>query len=181
MLKTGFNVLLIPVFWVGFAGAALADRGEGETTARQGVVKCGGNNFLRLGGTEIQFASYTLRNFDATQPIVVDRMRFFDANGNVLFDTAGGALPPAENGVLGPANNTLNPNQTAQFNSNDILPFLAQTDRPIQLEIEWSAPRRALGLDVITIRIARQRDPATGAILAERGRHATECRSIPSR
>ena len=134
MLRAGFNVLLIAVFWVGFAGAALADRGKGETTARQGVVKCGGNNFLRLGGTEIQFASYTLRNFDATQPIVVDRMRFFDANGNVLFDTAGGALPLAENGVLGPANSTLNPNQTAQFNTNDILPFLAQTDRPIQLE-----------------------------------------------
>ena len=181
MPRIGFNVLLIAILWVGSAGAALADRGKGETTARQGVVKCGGNNFLRLGGTEIQFASYTLRNFDATQPIVVDRMRFFDANGNVLFDTAGGALPRAENGVLGPANNTLNPNQTAQFNTNDILPFLAQTDRPIQLEIEWSAPGRALGLDVITIRIARQRDPATGAILAERGRHATGCRSIPSR
>src|SRR6266550_3888101 len=161
MLRTGFSVLVITIFWAGFAGAALADRGEGETTARQGTVRCGGNNFLRLGGTEIQFASYILRNFDATQPIVVDRMRFFDANGN---------------GVLGPANNTLNPNQTAQFNTNDILPFLAQTDRPIQLEIEWSAPRRALGLDVITIRVARQRDPATGAILAERGRHATECR-----
>src|SRR2546423_582917 len=114
MLRIGFNVLLIAIFWVGSAGAALADRGKGETTARQGVVKCGGNNFLRLGGTEIQFASYTLRNFDATQPIVVDRMRFFDANGNVLFDTAGGALPLAENGVLGPANSTLNPNQTLQ-------------------------------------------------------------------
>ena len=181
MLRIGFNVLLIAIFWVGFAGAALADREEGETTARRGVVRCGGNNFLRLGGAEIQFASYNLRNFDATQPIVVDRMRFFDANGNVLFDTAGGALPPAENGVLGPANNTLNPNQTAQFNSNDILPFLAQTDRPIQLEIEWSAPRRALGLDVITVRIARQRDPATGAILAERSRDANGCRSIPFR
>ena len=178
MLRTCFNVLLVTIFWVGFAGAALADREEGETTARQGVVRCGGNNFLRLGGTEIQFASYTLRNFDATQPIVVDRMRFFDANGKVLFDTAGGALPPAENGVLGPANNTLNPNQSAQFNTNDILPFLAQTDRPIQLEIEWSARRRALGLDVITVRTARQRDPATGAMLAERGRHATGCRSI---
>ena len=177
MLKTGSLVLLMAIFSL-VAGAAQADRSEGEKTARQGVVRCGGNNFLRLGGTEIQFASYTLRNFDSIQPIAVDRMRFFDANGNVLFDTAGGALPPAENGVLGPTNNTLNPNQTAQFNTNDILPFLAQTDRPIQLEIEWSAHRAALSLDVITVRISRQRDPATGAILAERGRHATECRSI---
>src|SRR5438046_10463426 len=129
MLRAGFNVLLIAGGCVGFAGAALAERGEGETTARQGVVRCGGNNFLRLGGTEIQFASYTLRNFDATQPIAVERMRFFDANGNVLLDTAGGALPRAENGVLGPANSTLNPNQPAEFNTNDILPFLAQTDQ----------------------------------------------------
>jgi hypothetical protein len=52
-------------------------------------------------------AALALRNFDAAQPIVVDTMRFFDANGNVLFDTAGGALPPAENGVLGPANSSL--------------------------------------------------------------------------
>jgi hypothetical protein len=177
MLKTGLNVLLITVFWGGLAGAALADREDGTATKRQGVARCGGNNFLRLGGTEIQFTSYTLRNFNATHAIVIDRMRFFDANGNVLFDTAGGALPPAENGVLGPANNTLNPNQTAQYNTNDILPFLAQTDRPIQLEIEWSAGRATLSLDVITVRISRQRDPVTGAILAERGRHATECRS----
>src|SRR5439155_23102404 len=45
MPRFSFNVLLIAVFWVGFAGAALAERGEGETTARQGVVRCGGNNF----------------------------------------------------------------------------------------------------------------------------------------
>src|SRR5206468_4498997 len=111
----------ITIFWAGFAGAALADRGKGETTARQGVVKCGGNNFLRLGGTEIQFASYTLRNFDATQPIVVDRMRFFDANGNVLFDTAGGALPLAENGVLGPANSTRSEEHTSELQSRSDL------------------------------------------------------------
>jgi hypothetical protein len=178
MLKTGFHLVLTAIVSQVFAGAALADRGEGETAARRGAIRCGGNNFLRLGGTEIQFASYTLRNFDAAQPIVVDRMRFFDANGNVLFDTAGGALPPAENGVLGPANSTLSPNQTAQYNTSDILPFLAQSDRPIQLEIEWSAGKPALSLDVVTVRISRQRDPATGAVLAERGRHATECRSI---
>ena len=37
------------------AAAAYAERGEGSATARQGVVRCGGSNFLRLAGTEIQY------------------------------------------------------------------------------------------------------------------------------
>jgi len=177
MLRTNSYVVLAALFSLTHAGAAQADRGEGSTAARQGVIRCGGSNFLRLSGAEIHFTSYVFRNFDSTTPITINRMRFFDATGVVLFDTAGGSLPPAENGVLGPANNTLNPNQTVQFQSDDILPFLAQTNRPIQLEIEWSAARPALSLDAVTVRISRQRDPATGAILAERGRHATDCRT----
>ena len=178
MLKTSFHVLLTTILSLTFAGAAYADRGEGETKARQGVVRCGGNNFLRLSGTEIHFISYTMRNFDSEQPIIIERMRFFDATGAVLFDTFGGSLPPADNGVLGPTNNALNPNQTAQYSTDAILPFLDQAHRPIQLEIEWSADRRALTLDVLASRIVRQRDAATGAVQAERSRSATECRSI---
>jgi hypothetical protein len=178
MLKMSFQVLLTTILSLTFAGAAYADRGEGGTTARQGVVRCGGNNFLRLNGTEIHLVSYTLRNFDSGQPIIIERLRFFDATGAVLFDTAGGPLPPADNGVLGPANNALNPDQTAQFSTDAILPFLDQAHRPIQLEIEWSAARRALTLDVIASRIVRQRDAATGGVQEERARSATECRSI---
>jgi hypothetical protein len=182
MLKTSFHVLLTTILSLTFAGAAYAAKGEGEIKARQGVVRCGGNNFLRLNGTEIQFTSYVIRNFDSEIPITIDRMRFFNANGLVIFDTGpGGLLPPSENGVLGPADNTLEPNQTVQFNSDEILDFLAQTNRPIQLEIEWSAAQRALSLDAVTVRISRQRDPVTGNIQAERGRHATECRSISLR
>lgn len=180
-MKKACCVLLASLVSLTFAGAVQADRGEGATAARHGLIRCGGSNFLRLSGTEVHFTSYVFRNFDSAIPITIDRMRFFDASGVVLFDTGGGPLPLSDNGVLGPADNTLEPNQTVQFGSENILPFLAQTDRPIQLELEWSAARPALSLDAITVRISRQRDPSTGAFLVERGRHAIECRTISLR
>jgi hypothetical protein len=178
MQKAGFSALLITVFSLGIAGTAQADRSEGEATARKGVVRCGGSNHLRQGGTEIHTTNYNLRNFDPAQPVTIDRLRFFDATGAVLFDSAGGGLPPADNGVLGPANNVLNPNQTAQFRSNDILPFLQGNARPIQAEIEWSASKDALTLAVGITRLVRRRDPATGAVQEERARSSSPCRSI---
>jgi hypothetical protein len=177
-MRAGFCLVLGTLLSLTVAGVAHADRGEGSTTARQGVVRCGGSHFLRLSGTEAHVTIYAIRNFDAANPIVIDRLRFFDATGAVLLDTAGGGLPPTDNGILGPANNTLNPNQSVTYHTQDLLPFLAVTNRPIQLEIEWSAPRRALSLDAITVRIIRQRDAATGAQQAERSRSAVECRSI---
>ncbi|MGH7946812.1 MAG: hypothetical protein ACREF9_17680 [Opitutaceae bacterium] len=178
MIRAGYVLLLGSLLSLTVWGTAQASRSEGAATARQGVVRCGGSNFLRLGGTEIQFTSYVLRNFDSVNPIVIERMRIFDANGATLLDTAGGGLPPADNAVLGPANNTLNPNQTALYSSDALIPFLAQNNRPIQFEVEWSAKKPALSLDVITVRHSRQRDPATGAVQADRARHAVECRSI---
>lgn len=182
MLKIRFCVFLAALFPLTFVGAVQADRGErgeGATTARQGVVRCGGSNFLNLGGTEIHTATYDLRNFDSANPIVIDRLRIFDATGAVLRDSANSALPPSDNGILGPANNTLNPNQTATYSTANLVPFQGPTTHALQMEIEWSARRgAALSLDVITVRIVRARDPDTGAGLAERARHAIECRSI---
>lgn len=174
------------IFWSSLVAArvmtfpewAQANSSEGPATARQGVVRCGVNNFLCLNGTEMHFTSYVSRNVDSTTPIVINRMRFFDATGAVLLDSAYGPLPPAENGVLGPTNNTLNPNQSAQYDSFDLLDFLTQVNRPGQFEIEWSAAKAALTLDVVSVRISRARNPTTGAILEERGRHAVECRTI---
>jgi hypothetical protein len=184
MLRTRLYVLLVAMFSMTFAQQASADRSEGAATGRQGVVRCGGNNLLRLNGTEVHFISYTLRNFDSTNSIGIDRLRIFDANGNVLFDTAnnpGGSLPPAENGVLGPTNNMLAPNQTAQFDSNNLIEFLAQPDRPIQFEVQWSASRPALSLDVVANRIVRGRNATTGNMLEERARSALGCRTIELR
>jgi hypothetical protein len=166
---------------LGLAGTSRAADIDDDTKARQGVVRCGGNNFLRLNGTEIQFTAYVFRNMSSTTPITVERLTFFDAAGSVLFDSDTSGFPTFDDAILGPSDNVLEPNQTAQLNSFDVLPFLPQNLRPIQLEIVWSAPERVLTLEAIGVRISRQRDPVTGAQLAERGRDGNRCRTVDLR
>ena len=178
MLKASFYVLLATIFSVTFVGPTRADTAEGAATARQGVVMCGGSNHLRLSGTEEHATRYVLRNFDSTNPIIIERMRFFDASGAILFDSdVLGLLPESFNRILGPANKTLGPDQSAHFQSENILPFLLPDKRPIQLEIEWSSGRAALTLDVSFTRVTRRRDLA-GNVFEERGRSDRDCRSI---
>lgn len=177
MLKTSVCVGVATLLSLTFAGAAqAAPPTEGEATARQGVVRCGGDHFLRVGGTEIQATRYVLQNFDSTNPIIIERMRFFDASGVILADSAVLGLPLSENGILGPANNTLGPDQSAHFQIENILPFLSQNQRPIQLEIVWSSARAALTLDVSFTRVTRRRDTAGNVF--EEGRSDRDCRSI---
>ena len=163
------------------AGISHAANLDGDAMARQGVLRCGGNNFLRLGGAEIQWTAYVIRNVSSATPITVERLTFFDATGSVLFDSSVAGFPAFAGGVLGPADNVLDPNQSAQLFSYEILPFLPEPQRPIQLEIVWSAPERVLTLQATTVRISRQRDPATGAELAERGRDGSSCRTVDVR
>ena len=177
MLKRSLYLLVAATFAV-LAVPAQAARVEGGTTASQGVMRCGGNHFLRLGGSEVHFTTYALRNFDASTAISINRMRVFDGPGNVLFDSASSTLPPSDSGLLGPGNNSLGPNQSVLFNTLDFLPFLPDTNRPLQMEIQWSAARRVVTLDAITVRISRERNPGTGMQLEERGRHAVECSTI---
>ena len=139
MLRQKIYMLFAAIVLTVFAATALAGPSDGETGARRGVVRCGGNNFLRLGGTESQTTFYVLRNYNSAISITIDRMIFFKADGSVLADTAVLGMPNSANGILGPLDNTLQPNQTALFASQDFLPFLDNPDRPIQLEIQWSA------------------------------------------
>jgi hypothetical protein len=180
MLKKSLLVVLAAAL-SSVAITAQADKSEGGGTARQGVMRCGGNNFLRLGGTEIQFATWVFRNFDSNNDITIDRMRVFDANGAVLFDSQASGLPLSEPGNIGPGNNVLLANQGTQFLSDEIIPFLSQAQRPVQIEVNWSSPRAALTLDGITVRVSRGRNATTGQQLEERGRHAVECRTISTR
>jgi hypothetical protein len=39
--------------FLGLSGTSHTASIDDDAKARQGVVRCGGNNFLRLGGTEI--------------------------------------------------------------------------------------------------------------------------------
>ena len=189
MLKKSL-LLIVAAALSSVAVTAQASKSEGGEKARQGVVRCGGNNFLRLpnmppgAGSEIHFTSWVFRNFDASNDITFERMRVFDARGAVLFDSASSTLPLSSTGNVGPGDNVLEANETTQFNSNEFLPFLPATNRPIQLELQWSSPRPALTLDAITVRISRGRDPLLPQgqqQLEERGRHAIECRTISTR
>ncbi len=175
VLQLKSYILLTAVLSLMFAPVTRADDRREAETARRGVVRCGGNNFLRLSGNELQLAAYTLRNYDSKIPITIDRMIFYYADGAVLFDTSVNGFPAADNGILGPTNNVLGPNQTALFLSDDFLPFLDPTDRPIQLEIQWSSPRPAITLDAVLLRQAR--GAGTSAAL-QRGMAFRECRNI---
>jgi hypothetical protein len=132
-----------------------------------------------MSGSEVGFTVYAVRNFDSLGSITIDRMRMFNGQGQVLFDSLTGSLPPSENGLIGPGGNVLQPNQSALFDSFDMVPgFLPESARPLQLEIQWSSSRSVITLDAITVRLTRARSATTGAILEERGRHAVDCRSI---
>jgi hypothetical protein len=170
-----FGVLTLCLLWSSLPRAAELD---GDAKARKGTVRCAGSNSVRLAGTEIQFASYNLRNYNSAIPITIERLTVYAATGQVLFDSDSSGLPQFPNGALGPADNVLDPNQTANIDTTDFLPFLADNLRPIQVEFIWSAPERALLLDASFIRVARQRDPATGQQLQERSRSNGTCRTI---
>ncbi len=170
---------------LGLAGASYADNNGNGAITRGGVLRCGGTNNLRLDGTEIQFTAWDFRNLSSTVSITVERVVIFDAYGNVLFNSSVAGLPPFLAGVyLGPAtgvaaaNNVLGPNQTTGLSSYDVIGFLPPAQRPIQVEFAWSAPTRVPPLDVRTIRLSRERNPATGAQLADRARGDFSCVSI---
>lgn len=179
MKKSSILLACLAVLSLPLTNVAMADD-DGDKPSR-GVVICGGNNFLRVGGTELQFTSYNLRNQDSDTAITIEKMRAFSASGAVIFDSAISGLPLAANAILGPSDNTLEPNQTAQLLSYDFLPFLAQNDRPIQVEITWSALNRVLPLAATSIRVSRARDAVTGAQREERGRDSSSCVAIKKR
>lgn len=166
---TALLILALLVFAVPRSHAGHAD---GATRARSATVMCGGNNFVRLGGTQVHRAVYTMRNYDPVRSITIDRIRFFDATGASLFDSDVAGFPAFGNGVLGPADQTLEPNQSAQLASDSLLPNLGSALRPIQLRIDWSARPRALLLETVLVRQVRH------AGNAEISRHAYECRTI---
>ncbi|MGH8640717.1 MAG: hypothetical protein ACRET6_03340 [Burkholderiales bacterium] len=172
MLKTRASILAATIFSLSFAGATPVD-------AAQGVARCGGNNFI--GGpsnTEMQITRLALRNFNAMQPITINRLVVYNAPGLIIFDSDVSGLPAFTNGILGPANSILGPHQSSVLNSENFLPFLPQTDRPLQTFVTWSSMGPALPLGVNLAVVVRQRDPVTGAQLEERTRAGGDCEQI---
>lgn len=177
MFSNRIVVSLATVVSLTFTGTAFAASSDGSTMARQGIVRCGSNVFLRQGSTEINWTSHSLKNYDAVNPITIDRMRFFYADGTTLFDSSITGLPASENGVLGPANNILGPYQSANFSNYVFLPLNLTADkRPLILEVAWSSAKPVLTLEVNATRIVR--DFNFGVQGADRSRHAGSCRTV---
>lgn len=131
---------------------------------------CGGN----YSGS--QATSWTFHNYNESSVITVERMRFYSAHGALLYDSALNALPQASNNVLGPSDNTLEPHQSANFNTDilladGILAPIPANERPIMLLLDTRRPARASSLAGTVTRITR--DTGSGM---ETGRTAFECR-----
>lgn len=136
---------------------------------------CGGNY------SASQATSWTFRNFNETSVMTIERMRFLGAHGSVLYDSALSGLPEASNDVLGPLDNTLEPHQSANFNSDDlvtdgILDPIPSNERPIMLLVDTRKPVRASSMVGTVTRITR--NPSTGE---ETGRTASECQNNSDR
>jgi hypothetical protein len=171
--------VLLTTSSVSFAGHA-----DDTTRALNGTVACGGNHFRRLNGTERQFSAWTFRNFDDRLTILIDRIRIYDATGQLRADFPGTALPSFSNGDLGGTDNALEPHQTATLTTLDVFgdANFPRPERPLQMIVDWNANGRTLLLELSHARLARDRivNPDTGEVRLgnERSRHQYDCRHI---
>lgn len=183
MMKNAFAILLSA-----FALALIACNAQaGTRKAISGVLACGGNQLIRYGGSEFHKTNYVLRNYNALESIDIDRIRVYDATGNLISDFPGTALPRFTNKVLGPTDNSLQPMQTAQFGTEAFFgdSGLAKTARPLQVLIDWSAATLVKPLSASSVRVVRERIVSSDALGnpvvqqgTERSRHQARCRAI---
>lgn len=176
---------LISLFFISLIMACSSANAGG---AMSGTIACGGNHVIRNGGNEFQLTQFVLRNYNQTNSIRLDRIRFYNATGSLILDFDGSALPKFINGVLGPMDNQLEPFQTALLRSFDIFAdsSLGKKQRPIQVWFDWSADVRVKGPKITIVRQARERieiiDPTTGLntvkLGAERSRHRSPCHKV---
>jgi hypothetical protein len=178
-IKIGVPAAVGAVVLALLSQASLAGHGDADAVAFGGTTACGGNHFNRVAGNEGQRSSYILRNYNDSDSIKIERIRMVDATGAVLFDSAVSGMPTFFNGVLGAGDDSLEPHQTAQLRSQDVLSApLGSSQRPIQTLVDWTAEKKVLLLDAVLVRVSRDRDIVTGQLGDERGRHLLECRHV---
>lgn len=154
-----------------------ASPSEQDSRGVAGTIVCGGSHFNRRNNTEAHRTTYVLRNFNTDLSIYIDRMTIYDATGAVIVEYDGASLPVSFNSVLGGGDNSLDPFQSAQYQSSDLIgPPLSKKRRPIQVHIDWSADARALIPEFVGVRTGRRTDGINS--FEERGRHLKECRSV---
>ncbi len=161
---------------VGMSQGARADSEQGFG----GTVSCGGNYLNRMGGTEAHFSVYVLRNRNLSGDIRIDRIRFYSADGKLRYDSALAGFPTATNSILSADDQVLHPLQSAQYSLADWLGtnLLAKSERPGTTLIDWSAASRVAPPAVVHVRLARERNPYTGGLGAERSRAHLPCASL---
>lgn len=149
---------------------------------QKGVIRCGGNYFERMVGTpnhELHYVNYVFRNRSSKGAITIDRLTFYDAKGVVVYDSTVDGFPAFSNGTLSEGSRALQPNQTGQL---DVSAFftesLAITQRPMQLEVVWSASKNAAPLSMDLIRLVNRMDPVTRAKGSEITRDSQDCDSF---
>lgn len=71
--------------------------------AETSVTRCYGTHFVRVNGGELRFTVFAFNNGDLANGAVIQRLTFFDANGNVLHDSG------PKVGVPHPLNRAVNP------------------------------------------------------------------------
>ncbi len=74
-----------------------------DAAAETSVTRCYGTHFVRLNGTEVRFSIFAFNNGDLANPATIERLTFFDANGNVIHDSG------PKVGVPHPLNRAANP------------------------------------------------------------------------
>jgi hypothetical protein len=180
MLKTTTCLITVASLSAMIAGPTRAAwASDQETSLSRRITVCDINNRLRLNGTEQLHTFLTLRNINPTAPILINRMRVFDAQANVLFDSATSGLPESTSGVWGTGNNVVNPHQSAQWDSAAFIPVLDASERPAQVEILWSAAAQpARSLVAGTTNVSNARNATTGALLSELSRTSGTCRTL---
>jgi len=156
-----------------------------EPRGVSGTLSCGGNHFIRDRGTEEQSTIFVIRNMDSSLPISINRLTIYNAVGNVIIEHDGATLPLAFNSVIGNGDNVIEPFQTVQYRTQELIGApLATAERPIQTRIEWSADAKAIVPAVTAVRLARTIETVltnNGPVVrtrGERSRNSSRCRNI---
>ncbi len=175
MLRTS---VFAAIFAASISSIAIVDAAaETVELARRGTVLCGGNYRFREQGAD-KTVNYTIRNYNDSTPIVVERIRLYDATGTLRYDTDVSGMLPTRDNRLGPGDNTLEAHETDQFSGPELVlsghfPDLSGSERPVQFIVDWKASRKVIPLD-----ISQVRHEFNFVLDDEVARHQYDCRQL---
>ena len=174
LINISLSLIIATSLFIGISAHVYGSPGGMPVTTESGILLCGGNN----GGALRTI--WTLRNFDNKNSINIDRIRIYGANGTAIVDVPWSEVPPSNNFNPLPTPDyaaVIGPNQTFLFASDKLemeFPALASVsaleNRPLQFLVVWSAGKKTLDLDGVTI---IEKNLSTGT-----ARTANKCRMV---